>query len=41
MRIWDELVWGGFAGVNIDAEFGGGGQLSDLVVVAGELARAT
>jgi len=40
-ELWTELVRGGFAGVNIDAEFGGGGgQLSDLVIVAQELAKA-
>jgi alkylation response protein AidB-like acyl-CoA dehydrogenase len=39
--LWEELVRGGFAGVNIAEEHGGsGGTLYDLMIVAEELAAA-
>jgi len=40
-ELWDELVRGGFAGVNISEQHGGsGGDLYDLMIVAEELAAA-
>lgn len=40
-ELWDELVRGGFAGVNLAEEHGGsGGSLYDLMIVAEELAAA-
>lgn len=40
-ELWNDLVVGGFAGVNIAEEYGGsGGDLYDLMIVAEELAAA-
>jgi alkylation response protein AidB-like acyl-CoA dehydrogenase len=40
-ELWDDLVRGGFAGINIAEEHGGsGGDLYDLMIVAEELAAA-